>query len=348
MPITAADLVKYPFLPKARIYLSRLDLNLKELASLPKIRKLAKQRVISSISFDPKNPLEISKNYENEIIAYALALLYISGIGEKKLTKLFAKSEGDKINQYLKNEKHEDVIFEIAKSFSWNTEKNDDGSISIGFSKYLQNASRGRLIHNKKWKLINRLLEKGMVRLSPYTVARLLQEEVHDRIEESITQELSNPPPELLEDINELKAEYQKRKKHFEKIIIEVQAKESEYPPCISSLIKRATNGQHLSHVERFTLVTYLLHQGVEIDAIVKLFSKVSDFKEDLTRYQIENLNGKKGSVIKPYVTYNCSTLQTHNVCLNPDDPICHSIRNPLKYHLLKKNKKGEVHRKAN
>ena len=64
MPITAADLVKYPFLPKARIYLSRLDLNLKELASLPKIRKLAKQRVISSISFDPKNPLEISKNYE--------------------------------------------------------------------------------------------------------------------------------------------------------------------------------------------------------------------------------------------------------------------------------------------
>jgi DNA primase large subunit len=351
MPITVADLVKYPFLPKAKKYLSRLDLNLKELVSLPKIRQLAKQRVLSSISLNHKDPLKLSKNYENEISTYTLALLYISGIGEKKLTKLFAKSEGDKINQYLKNEKHQDVIFEIAKSFNWITKKNDDGSISIGFSNYLENASRGRLIHNSEWKLVNRLLENGTVRLPPNTVARLLSEEVHDKIEESITQELTNPPIELQEDINELKVEYQKRKKHFEKIIITVKAKESEYPPCISSLIKRASNGQHLSHVERFTLVTYLLHQGVEIDSIVKLFSKVSDFKEDLTRYQIENLAGKKGAMIKPYVTYNCSTLQTHNVCSKPNDSICYSIKNPLNYHLFKKNRKirnNNKHRKTN
>ena len=338
MPITVTDLVKYPFLPIARKYLKRLDLNLNELSSIPKIRMLAKNRILSSIDFSPKTQTELNKNYEDEIISYTLALLYISGIGEKKLTKLFAKSEGDKINQYLKNEKHEDVIFEIAKSFHWNTAKNNDGSISIGFSNYLKNAARGRLLHNKEWKLVNRNLEKGMVRLPPYTVARLLQEEVHDRIEESINQDLTNPPFELQEDINELKAEYQKRKQHFEKIVIKIKAKESEYPPCISSLIKRASNGQHLSHVERFTLVTYLLHQDVEIDSIVNLFSKVSDFKEDLTRYQIENLAGKKGAVIKPYMTYNCSTLQTHNVCLRPNDSVCNSIKNPLVYHMIKTN----------
>jgi len=143
---------------------------------------------------------------------------------------------------------------------------------------------------------------------------------------------------ELKQDIDELNIEYQKRKSQFEKIDIKVKANESEYPPCISSLIKRATNGQHLSHVERFTLVTYLLHQGVEIDSIVNVFSKVSDFKEEKTRYQIENLAGQRGGIIKPYVTYNCSTLQTHNVCLNPNDPICNSIRNPLTYHLKKKH----------
>ncbi|MCW3998106.1 MAG: hypothetical protein NWF10_06005 [Candidatus Bathyarchaeota archaeon] len=346
MPVTVADLVKYPFLPKARKYLARLDIDFKELAFFPKIREMAKGRVLSSISFGPRTAPQISKDFENEIVTYALALLYVSVIGEDKLTKLFTKSEGDKINYYLKSEKHEDVIFEIAKAFNWDTEKNDDGSISISFSKYLQNASRGRLIHNTKWKLVNRLLEKGMVRLPPYTVARLLQEEVHDRIEESIHHEVTNPPLELQEDISELKAEYQKRKSQFEEIRIEVKAKESEYPPCISFLIDRASNGQHLSHVERFTLVTYLLHQGVEIESIVNLFSKVSDFKEDLTRYQVQNLAGQRGGMIKPYITYNCSTLQTHNVCPLPNDPICNSIRNPLTYHLLKKNIKTKKQRR--
>lgn len=346
MPISDADYIKYPFLPNARRYLSRLDLKLNDLATLPKIRELAKQRVLSSINLE-RPPNELKKDIENEIIAYTLAILYVSGIGEKKLTKIFAKYEGDKINQYLKNEKHEGVILEIARAFKWNPKKNEDGSISINFTKYLENASKGRLLHNNEWKLINRLLENGMVRLPPHTVARLLQEEVHEKIEESIIQDVNDIPKELQDDVNELRIIYKKNEKRFEKVIITVKAKESEYPPCISSLIKRATNGKHLSHVERFTLVTYLLHQDVEIDEIVNLFSKVSDFKEDFTRYQIENLAGKKGSIIKPYITYNCSTLQTHNVCLNQSDPICASIKNPLSYHLIKKNIKPKKRRKT-
>jgi len=100
----------------------------------------------------------------------------------------------------------------------------------------------------------------------------------------------------------------------------------------------RAAKGQHLSHVERFTLVTYLIHQNLSIDTIVSLFSNVSDFKEDKTRYQVENLAGKSG-LTKPYVTYNCASLQTHGVCLGPADSICRTIRNPLTYHLRKQGR---------
>ncbi len=339
MSITAIDMVKYPFLPQARKYISRLDMDFNELALFKEIRDRAKQRIILSLTPNPKLPQEISRHYEAEIVSYALALLYISGIGEDKLIQRFALFEAEKINYYLKNEKHVGVIIEIAKAFNWNIKENNDGSYSVPFSKYLKNTSRGRLFQNTKWKLVNRSLENGWVRLNPSEMARLLQEEVRSHIEESAKQEILQPPLELQKDIDELKAEYQNRKSQFEEIHIEVKAKESEYPPCISSLIERASNGQHLSHVERFTLVTYLLHQGVDIDSIVNLFSKVTDFKEDLTRYQIENLAGKRGSIIKPYVTYNCSTLQTHNVCPLPNDPICNSIKNPLTYHLLKKNK---------
>jgi DNA primase large subunit len=100
--------------------------------------------------------------------------------------------------------------------------------------------------------------------------------------------------------------------------------------------MRRAAKGQQLSHVERFTLVTYLLNQGVSVDNIVSLFSNVTDFREDKTRYQVEHLAGHRGSRTA-YKTYNCATLQTHGVCAQLDDPICKTIRNPLTYHLRKR-----------
>jgi DNA primase large subunit len=166
-------------------------------------------------------------------------------------------------------------------------------------------------------------------------LARLLQEEVQKRVEDSTKQELAQIPEEIQKDIDELKAEFFRRKPMFEEVYEVVRAQESEYPPCIKGLMDRVAKGQHLSHVERFTLVTYLIHQNVSVDTIVSLFSNVSDFKEDKTRYQVENLAGKSG-LTKPYVTYNCSSLQTHGVCSGPTDSICRTIKNPLTYHLRK------------
>jgi DNA primase large subunit len=156
------------------------------------------------------------------------------------------------------------------------------------------------------------------------------------RIEDSAKNKLGDLPEELQKDIAELKADFLKNKPHLEEMDEVIRAQESEYPPCISILMKRAAEGKHLSHTERFTLVTYLIHQGVSIDSIVNLFSNVSDFKEAKTRYQVENLAGKTGGRTEPYTTYNCATLQTHGVCTNQADPICRRIRNPLTYHLVK------------
>lgn len=344
MPIPAAALAKYPFLSQARKYIVKLELDIKDMATIATVRDLAKHRVYSSFDLIPKTPKKANRDYETEIISYTLALLYLSEINDDKLTQRFASSEANKVNFYLKKEKNKEVIFEIAKEFGWiPIQVNDAKStvISIHFTTYLKMTSRGRLSHNTTWQLKGRSIKNGQVQVNPKELARLLQEEVNNHltisIEKNTKQKIPNLPFEIQKDIDELSAEYQKRKPQFEKIIVEVQATESEYPPCISSLIGRATNGQHLSHVERFTMVTYLLHQGVEIDSIVNLFSKVSDFKEEKTRYQIENLAGQRGGIIKPYVTYNCATLQTHNVCPYPNDPICNFIRNPLTYHLKKK-----------
>lgn len=346
MSLTIEELAKYPFLPQARKYITRLDINFSELASYPEVRKKAKQKILSSFKEGENVSLQLSKQYETEIISYGLALLYLSGIAENKLIQRFALFESQKINRHLTNEKHLSIIIKIAQSFKWKIKKAERGSYLIHFSKFLQNTSLGRLFQNAKWKLINRSMTNGWIQINPAEMIRLLQEEIRNQIEKSVQPITVKPPEEIQKDINEIKKEFNKIKYQFEKIHIDVKAKKSEYPPCISSLIERATNGQHLSHVERFTLVTYLLHQNVEIDSIVDLFSKVSDFKEELTRYQIENLAGQKSGVNKPYITYNCSTLQTHNVCPLLNDPICNSIKNPLSYHLVKKNSKPRKKRR--
>lgn len=293
----------------------------------------------SSFDFRARFSPPLIYDPQTEIASFALALAYVSGIGDNKLTERFALYEADQINEFLKKETHDEVILEIARAFDWRIQVEDEKgqrTISIHFTKFLENSTRGRLHHDQKWKLVNRALSGGWVRVSPYELARLLQEEVRTQLEATAKRELPQAPAEMQADIDELKAEFLKRKPTLEEFDQIVRAKESDYPPCINELLKRATAGQHMSHVERFTLVTYLLHQGVSVDSIVNLFSGISDFNAEKTRYQIENLSGTRYGENKPYVTYNCSSLRTHGVCSGEVDQICRTIKNPLTYHLRK------------
>ena len=334
--LTISDCIHYPFLPRARKYVSDLELNFETLPSLKEIRNQAKKRVSSTFMLASALSQEPSKIYQIEIASYALAILYVAGISEPALTERFALFEAQKVNIYLKKEQNSELILEIAEAFDWDIEKSADGSLSVHFAKFLETSTRGRLHHNSKWKLVNRLMEKGRVRITPFELARLLQEDVKNQIEKSAMQELGNVPEQIKKDIDELKREFLKRKPQFEEIVQVIKAQESEYPPCIKDMMKRTSQGQHLSHVERFTLVTYLLRQGISVDTIVSLFSNVPDFKEDKTRYQVQHLSGVRMGK-EPYMPYNCASLQTHGVCAITDDPICATIRNPLSYHLRKK-----------
>jgi DNA primase large subunit len=331
-------MAKYPFLPQAKQHIAKLELDYKALADLPRIRKRAKQRMYASFELAMRLSLEPDSDFETEILSYPLAILYATGTGDRHLIERYALFEAVQINRYLGEEKREDVILEIAKAFGWKIQISEEKprAILIHFAKYLENVSKGRLFHDSKWKLVNRALDKGWVRVNSQEVARLLQEEVKKRIEDSAQQELTKIPEDIQKDIAEIKAEFLKRRPQLEELDQLIHAQESEYPPCISDLMTRAAKGQHLSHVERFTLVTYLLRQGISVDSVVSLFSNVSDFKEDKTRYQVEHLAGERGGRTEPYMPYNCATLQTHGICKKPADPICYTIKNPLTYHLRK------------
>ncbi len=333
--ITVADLVKYPFLPQARRHISETELDFKTLAEWTEVRNRAKQRISSSYSLAKRFSLDSSKDFEVEIASYPLAIMLAAATQDRSLIERFALFEAKQINVYLNIEKRKEIIIEVAHAFKWQV-KTDGDLTMIHFTKFLKNTTSGRLLHDPKWKLANRNLENGWVTVTPIELVRLLQEEVKERIEESAKEKITDLPEQIQKDVDELKEEFLKMKPNLEEFDQVVKAQESEYPPCVSILLKRAAEGKHLSHTERFTLVTYLLHQGVSVDSIVSLFSNVSDFKEAKTRYQVENLAGKTGGRTEAYITYNCATLQTHGVCSGPKDPICRTINNPLTYHLRK------------
>jgi DNA primase large subunit len=342
VPVSTSDMGKYPFLPQARQHIAPLGFDIKDLAELPRVSNRAKERVRTSFDLELHLALEPSKDFETEIASFPLAVFYVGGSGENRLIERFALHEAWQINRYLDSELNADIIMEIAKAFGWDfhfkRETQARCTYSLHFAKYLQMGSKGRLFHDPKWKLVNRQLEGGQVYLTQHDFRRLLQEEVKKYIEDRARQELGKIEPDIQKDIDELKAEFVKKRPQLAEFDLKVYAKEPEYPPCISELLERASKAQHLSHIERFTLVTYLLHQGVSVDSVVSMFSGVADFNEDKTRYQVEHLAGKTGGRT-PYVTCNCATLQTHGVCSKPTDPICRTIKNPLTYHLRRQGR---------
>lgn len=338
-------MAKYPFLPETKEHVSELDIDVEELVDVERIVERAKERIFASFEFVSHFSQTPSKDLEVEIFSFPVSIMLVTGVKDNALTERFALHEASTIFKYLQKEKNE-TILDIAQSFGWKIRETKQlpRPFAMYFINYLKNATRGRLVHYPEWKLVNRQLHKGELFVSTREVCRLLQEEVKKYIEDIAREKISKVPQNIQEVIDEIKSEFSKRKPHLSEFdkIVKVKAEESEYPPCISLFLDRAVKGQHLSHTERFTLVTYLLHQGVSIDGVIKIFANVADFKENKTRYQVEHLAGKRGSQTE-YRPYNCSTLKTHGACPDPDDPICHTIKNPLTYHLRKKPTEGKV-----
>jgi len=330
-------LAKYPFLPKAKQHIAELGIDIAELGALESVVARAKKRITANFELDAYYQKEPSKKLEVEIASFPVAILVVTGVNDNMLRERFALSEAEQMYEYLISEKDDKVILETSKFFKWdiNSVQEDIYQYTIHFVNYVTNATRGRLVHSPKWKLVNRQLIKGQVHVTRIEICRLLQEEIKAYIEGRTKEKLTQVPQIIQGVVNDIREEFLKRKPHLMEFDQIVAAEESEYPPCIQKLVNRTTKGQHLSHVERLTLVTYLIHQGVSTNGILNLFANFPDFKETMTRYQIDHLAGQRGSGTK-YKPYNCASLKTHGVCANPNDPICKKIGNPLYYHTWK------------
>lgn len=271
-----------------------------------------------------------------EIPSFPIATMMVAATEDSRIKRTYALAEAKRASSLLKGEGKQ-TIMKIANYFTLKLRpiqprpNLSNYNFALDFTDYIRNAA---IIQDKKWKLTNRLLSKGEVFLTTVEISRLLEEEIRRYIEQKLQVKVKSLPPSIMNRVNRLKQLfYEKRgKTSWEEIPSEVII--AAYPPCIRRLHETTSSGRHVSHIGRFSLTTFLLNIGMTTENVIDLFRSFADFKERMTRYQVEHLAGLRGSRTK-YIPPTCDTLRTHGVCLGMDE-ICRGIRHPLVYYRRK------------
>jgi len=264
---------------------------------------------------------------EDEIISFPVAVLMISAIEEDSAKRLFVESEAKRMSSFLKEESREKLI-EISKSFQWDM-KEDRTRLRLHFTDYLRNTSH---LRDRKWKLVNRLMEGGRILITQQEAARLMEEEARRYVEKLLDRRVEVALPEdLTKRIKKWRQAFLEKKGETDFGMVPKEVKISAFPPCIKHLYEATKAGRRMSHIGRFTLTSFLLNVGFTPEEVVNLFHPLSDFSERMTRYQVEHIAGDRGSRTK-YLSPSCKTLKTHGICVNPDE-LCKRVRHPLAYY---------------
>jgi DNA primase large subunit len=346
--LSERDLARFSFTRQAASLLETLKIKVDELAdpSFNAIIKRAKGRIKEAI----KNGVVEAEldDPSIELMSFPVAIMLVKALEDRFLYRRYATAESKRASKQLEKETNTRLLLLAKESFRWKLVQNDERDAQrypflLYFIEYIRNAAS---FHEPRWKLVNKPVKDGYVRISKADATRLMEVEVERMISQSLLLEVDMKlPEELKTHLQEIQAVLEENRGKMgseelpKEIVIEA------FPPCIRRAYEGLVTGRKASHMERFALTSFLVNTGMDLDMIVKLFVSVSDFDEGLTRYQVEHIAGQRGGRTR-YTSPTCSTLKTHGICINPDS-ICSGLRHPLVYYrrklrLLKQQQKSE------
>ena len=352
------DLAKYTFLPQVGDFVRDMEISISALSSrdYDEVVKRAEERVIEAIekrevsypilNEHPKSEDEKFK-FEHrpkiggpqiEMLSFPISLAMVRATKLDHLSDIYALAEAKRAVKLLQNAQfskyadHEvSTLLKIFRNIfgipveTLKTEYKDD-YFTIPIPDYIKRAWK---FHKSEWKLVNKPVSNGRVVLDRQDLVRLVGEE----IQAMIVQRLKDMPsgtkfPDNLQQSVKRILKIAPLPPQSPYTIISIAPE--NYPPCVRRALDMLNKGENVPHYGRFLMATYLLSVGKSVDDIVALFPKAPDFKQNVTRYQVEHLAGLKGGRTR-YRVPSCKTLQTHQFCFM--DPIkCYQISSPLQY----------------
>jgi DNA primase large subunit len=302
---------KYPFLKSALPLLRTY-----KITNLPQeVRARAQERVLEAIERGEKGVLPKLSNPWVELLSFALSRALVLYVDDDWLRRRWALAEAARVERLLHDE-NDEVLLYVINDLGLQV-KTADGKWIMHFSQYLH-LSR-RLGTEPRWKLVNRLMEKGLVSLTRPEVIRLLREWLYD----SFVQAKPVPVNWHPEEAKAIKEALQRR---AAKTV--APAPSREWAPCMVALRNRVADA---SHFGLFALAAYMANKGYEVKEIVDVLRVRSDFDERIARYQVEHIAGQRGSRVK-YRPPSCQSMKTHGLCIENGKQCPNNIKNPIQY----------------
>jgi DNA primase large subunit len=303
---------KYPFLSSAAPLLRTYHIT-----NLPQeVRGRAVERVLEAIERGEKGVLPKLDNPWVELLSFPLSRALVLYVDDDWLRRRWALAEAARVERLLYSESDELLLY-VINDLGLKTKKTEDGKWVMHFSQYLHLARR--LAVESRWKLVNRLVDKGLVTLTRPEVIRLVREWLYD----SFTQTKPLPTNWHPEESKVIKEALQKR---AAKTVAPAPSK--EWAPCMVALRNRVADA---SHFGLFALAAYMANKGYEVKEIVDVLRVRSDFDERIARYQVEHIAGQRGSRIK-YRPPSCQSMKTHGLCIEDGKHCPYNIKNPTQY----------------
>jgi DNA primase large subunit len=303
---------KYPFLSSATPLLRTYHIT-----NLPQeVRARAQERVLEAIERGERGVLPKLDNPWVELLSFPLSRALALYVEDDWLRRRWALAEAARVERLLHCESDE-VLLYVINDLGLKTRKIEDGKWVMHFSQYLH-LSR-RLGTEPRWKLVNRLMDKGLVTLTQPEVIRLVREWLYD----SFTQTKPLPTNWHPEEAKAFKEALQKR---AAKTVAPAPSK--EWAPCMVALRNRVAD---IGHFGLFALAAYMAQKGYEVKEIVDVLRVRSDFDEKIARYQVEHIAGQRGSRVK-YRPPSCQSMKTHGLCIEDGKHCPNNIKNPTQY----------------
>jgi DNA primase large subunit len=346
-----ARLCFYPFLSAASNYVEALGVTLDDLitaATFERARVRGKERVREAIQEGAvRKPVIMSTaQAEMELLSYPFARILVSCIGNAHFVRRYALSEAKSAYNKLLEDSSTgssagtDVIYEMAHEFDIQVDfsrlSHEHAQVQMPFVDYLRFTSN---LRDKRWKLVNRGLEKGQVKLRKGEFLRVIQEAIYARISKDLPLDVSGVLCESIRKYTrDIEAELEERRKKFGDSGFESSAgfrvkDPSCFPPCITAILANLKDGVNVPHTARFAVTAFLLNLGLTVDEIIEIYKNSPDFDEERTRYQVVHIAGNQGST--KYTAPSCSTMRTYGNCVDSDET-CEKINHPLSYYKLK------------
>jgi DNA primase large subunit len=327
---------KYPFNQEALAFVREQGYSIEDIVSKPAyglVRARGKKRVLEALSTAEASKDDMLLKPEEELLSYPVARMMVSIMQDPYLVRRYAVWEAKRAYAFLINEKDADLL-SVGKDLSLPARVEGRDYI-MHFTDYLRYAAP---LRDPVWKLISRKVVKGMVYITKEAYARLVEEAVREKIQSSLSPvpaplaaSLKPYTDDVLVELNKLKSKMN--------INVSGDVTRDAFPPCMKYLLSELQRGLNLPHTARFALTSFLANLGYDKDKIMELYRMAPDFREELTRYQVEHITGAGGT---EYTSPSCKTMTTYGNCYGKDK-LCEYVSHPLTYYRKASSRRAKL-----